>query len=79
VARPRTKAYRCFVDLGGVRITKEFLGIDHDDRYFPQLGAALEKSGVLWGGRLGATTVRVVPIRPAVDFAVRWLTEEGQS
>lgn len=75
VPRPRHRRYRCFVERAGRRVTEEFLGIDHDDTDFPLLGAALEDAGIPRLGQIGRATVLIVPIRPAVDFAVRWLTE----
>ncbi|MEV7622637.1 AAC(3) family N-acetyltransferase [Actinoplanes sp. NPDC089786] len=75
VKQPQHKWYRCFVERDGRRATERFLGVDHDDRDFPQLGAAFERTGLAVSGRIGQSPVLIVPIRPAVDFAVGWLSE----
>ncbi|MFC4070624.1 aminoglycoside N(3)-acetyltransferase [Actinoplanes subglobosus] len=75
VPRPRRKTYTCFVDRDGKRVTEHFLGIDHDDRDFAELGAAFDRTGGSRRGRIGRTEALLTPLRGAVDFAVRWLTE----
>ncbi|MEU8242564.1 AAC(3) family N-acetyltransferase [Actinoplanes missouriensis] len=75
VARPRRKRYRCFVERDGRRVTEQFVGIDHYDGDFALLGAAFEQTGRTRTSHIGRPPVMIVPIRSAVDFAVRWLTE----
>ncbi|MEU4563594.1 AAC(3) family N-acetyltransferase [Actinoplanes sp. NPDC023936] len=75
VDRPRRRLYQCFVERDGRRVAERFVGIDHYDGDFPLLGAAFERTGQTRTGHIGRTPVMIVPIRPAVDFAVRWLTE----
>ncbi|GAA2534294.1 aminoglycoside N(3)-acetyltransferase [Winogradskya humida] len=75
VPRMPRKRYRCFVEHHGRRITRDFLGVDHDDSDFLALGKAFEATGGAWSGPLGCTTVTVLPVRAAVHFAVRWLTD----
>jgi aminoglycoside 3-N-acetyltransferase len=75
VPRPRLRRYTCFVMAGGRRIRKDFTDIDHTDEVFPEIGAAFEKINPVAAGPLGRGRVTVVPIRAAVHFAVRWLTE----
>ncbi|WP_433789138.1 aminoglycoside N(3)-acetyltransferase [Actinoplanes sp. CA-252034] len=75
VPQPRHKTYTCFVERDGKRVTEHFLGIDHDDRDFAELGAAFDRTGGARRGRIGRTTALLTPLRGAVDFAVRWLTD----
>jgi aminoglycoside 3-N-acetyltransferase len=45
---------------------------------FAEVGAAFEGSpegGRVRTGKVGAADTRIVPIRPAVDFATAWLRE----
>jgi aminoglycoside 3-N-acetyltransferase len=72
---PRRKQYTCFVERDGKRVTEHFLGIDHDDRDFAALGAAFDRTGGSRRGRIGRTEALLTPLRGAVDFAVRWLTD----
>ena len=47
-----------------------------DSDRFPQIGQAYEVSGgVVTKGKVGAADCRLLPIRPLVDFGVRWLAE----
>jgi aminoglycoside 3-N-acetyltransferase len=75
VARPRRKTYTCFVEKEGKRVTEHFLGIDHDDTDFAALGADLDRTGISRRGRVGRAGALLTPLRGAVDFAVRWLTD----
>jgi aminoglycoside 3-N-acetyltransferase len=46
-----------------------------DDSDFVQLGAAVDaQPGLAAAGRLGFAEARLLPMAPAVDFAVSWLT-----
>jgi len=73
-ARPR-RAYRCFSDHDGRRVCHDFQALHLDDSDFGRLGDDLEDQPFTVTGRFGAGVLRYTPIRPAVDFAVRWLTE----
>lgn len=77
--RPRRRPYSCFVTVDGRRVRKDFTGIDHTDVHFAKIGAAFEEIAAVPAGPVGKGRVVVVPIRAAVHFAVRWLTEVGQS
>jgi aminoglycoside 3-N-acetyltransferase len=71
------QAYHCFTtEGGGRRVEWEFTAMAMDDCDFARLGAALEAitPGGLRRGRVGSGTGRMVPLRVAVDFGVKWLT-----
>ena len=62
----------------GVRRWWEYEDVALDDEDFAALGAAFEESaaeGDVRIGRVGAAACRLVRLRPAVDFATAWLTE----
>jgi len=44
----------------------------HDDD-FPLLGDAFDATGATTIGQIGAATVRLMPMRALVDFAVEWM------
>ena len=83
---PPLRSYQCFIGSGTARTPCEFTDIDLDDSDFGQIGAALDCAN--WPdvgsaphrGRVGLTTCRLVPMRPAVDFARDWMnTHRGAS
>jgi aminoglycoside 3-N-acetyltransferase len=76
---PRLRGYTCFVIEDGRRVRRDFVGVDHTDVRFAEIGAAFEQAAAVRSGPLGLGRVTVVPIRAAVDFATRWLTEEWSS
>ncbi|MEU8299047.1 AAC(3) family N-acetyltransferase [Micromonospora sp. NPDC048909] len=68
------RPYRCYVlDSSGRRVRRDFLALDLDDSDFPRIGEALERLPVVRRGALGGGTCRAVRMRPAVDFAGRWM------
>ncbi len=76
--RPPRRSYRCVVTARGVRRWWEYEDVALDDEDFAALGAAFEESaaeGDVRIGRVGAAACRLVRLRPAVDFATAWLTE----
>jgi aminoglycoside 3-N-acetyltransferase len=71
--QPR-KIYECVVDDGTGRRWYAFESVDLDDRDFPVLGAAVDAEPELTiKGTLGSAAATVLPMAPAVKFAVRWL------
>ncbi len=60
----------------GQRIWKTYQDIELDSDVFPALGAAFETSGLVRIGLVGSAQSRLLPQRPAVDFAVEWLTHQ---
>ncbi len=64
------------VKVRGVRRWQSWREIEMDSDRFPQIGDAYEASGgVVTKGKVGAADCRLLPIRPLVDFGVRWLAE----
>jgi aminoglycoside 3-N-acetyltransferase len=64
----------------GRRVWKSYHEVAIDDGPFPEIGAAFEKAGDVRLGTVGSAAARLFRQRPAVDFALRWLTrDEHQS
>jgi aminoglycoside 3-N-acetyltransferase len=59
----------------GERVWVTYRGLDLDDTPFPQIGAQFEAAGNVRQGLVGSAQARLFPQRPAVDFAVAWLTK----
>jgi aminoglycoside 3-N-acetyltransferase len=72
-ASPPRREYRCVVSQGGRRRWRRYEDVVLDDRDFGRLGADLEQVGVAATGWVGAAECRLLPLAPAVDFAVAWL------
>lgn len=76
---PRLRRYRCFTAERGTRAEHEFTDHDLDDSDFGLLGAGLESAAELdpavsiHRGPVGSATCRLVSLRVAVDYALRWL------
>jgi aminoglycoside 3-N-acetyltransferase len=73
LASPPRREYRCVVAQGGRRRWRRYEDVVLDDRDFGQLGADLEQTGMAATGWVGAAECRLLPLAPAVDFAVAWL------
>ena len=69
----RTKQYRCFVARGNRRKSVVFRAVDLDDSCFPELGVQLDAEPFVRSGQVGDTTARLIPVRPAVEYAIDWL------
>jgi aminoglycoside 3-N-acetyltransferase len=52
-------------------MTMQDIGLDSDQ--FPEIGAAFEEMGLMKTGLVGSAWCRLLPQRPAVDFAIEWL------
>ncbi|MBB5869104.1 aminoglycoside 3-N-acetyltransferase [Allocatelliglobosispora scoriae] len=70
----RSKDYRCYVMAGGCRRLAEFRALDLDDSDFAEMGVDLDRAGFVRQEQVGQAAARLLPIRPAVDFAVDWLS-----
>ncbi|HKT06042.1 MAG TPA: AAC(3) family N-acetyltransferase, partial [Rugosimonospora sp.] len=71
---PPTRRYHCFVGTGPARRRYEYTDVDLDDGDFDRLGKHLEASDeTVARGRVGGAQARLVAVRSAVDFAVRWM------
>jgi aminoglycoside 3-N-acetyltransferase len=67
--RPR-RAYHCRVADGEAR-DREFWDVALDDSDFAALGGRMDSAGFVRRGRVGAAESRLIPIRCAVEFALR--------
>ena len=68
--RPR-RAYHCRVLEDDVRRECEFWDVELDDSDFAALGARMDGAGFVRHGRVGSAESRLIPIRSAVEFALR--------
>ena len=68
------RRYRCYIAGEGGRVAVEFTDIELDDSDFAWLGAELDSTSLVRRGRVGAAEVRLLPLRDAVNFALRWFT-----
>lgn len=64
-------------DEGGERIWKEYHDVDWDDDQFAGIGQALEQTGAVAIGHIGAAECRLINQPSAVDFAQQWLVKFG--
>lgn len=62
----------------GRRVWKKFRDIEIDAAVFPELGVAMEQTGLVKTGRVGLAECRFFPQRPAVDFAVQWYRQRSR-
>jgi aminoglycoside 3-N-acetyltransferase len=60
---------------GGRRVWKAFRRADYQVEGFVECGAELDATGTVRTGLVGTAPSRLFPVRPAVDFAARWLAE----
>lgn len=59
----------------GQRVWKNFPDIDIDSDIFPQIGERFEATGLVQRSLIGRADSRLLPQRPAIDFAVQWYRE----
>jgi len=62
----------------GRQVWRDYEDVDLDSEPFPQIGDDLEQTGIVHRGKIGNAEIRLFPQRPAVDFAVTWLTKRRQ-
>lgn len=75
-ARPPAPAWhRCFVMVEGRRVQRDFLAPRLDDSSFVELGRDLDSTGCVAFGMVGNASCRLLPMREAVDFGVKWMNE----
>jgi aminoglycoside 3-N-acetyltransferase len=68
------RTYGCWMRRAdGGREWLEFRAADVDDQHFPDLGAEVEEAVGPVHGRVGSAECWLLPIRDAVDVAVKWL------
>jgi aminoglycoside 3-N-acetyltransferase len=60
----------------GLREWKTYQDIELDADQFPEIGAAFEATGLVKTGPVGSAQCILLPQRPAVEFATRWLTRK---
>ena len=71
----RTREQGAAVLVDGERRWVTFTDLDIDEGDFPAIGAAFEATGSARRARVGHTTAALMPQRPLVDFATRWMAE----
>jgi len=64
---------------GGQRVWKQFNDIEIDADIFPAIGYEFELTGHVTTGYVGSAFSRFFPQRTAVDFAVRWFTNQRET
>ncbi|MFC6019489.1 aminoglycoside N(3)-acetyltransferase [Plantactinospora solaniradicis] len=70
------RAYRAYLlDHQGRRVRRDFRALDLDDGDFPLIGRALDDMSFVRIGRVGGALCRLIRMRPAVDYAGRWMDE----
>lgn len=60
----------------GQRRWKTYQDIEQDSDQFPEIGAAFEETGLVKTRLVGSAQCKLLPQRPAVDFATRWLARK---
>jgi aminoglycoside 3-N-acetyltransferase len=71
--RPPTRTYRCVVASSGRRKWWEYRDVSLDDSDFEDIGVRLDDTKTVSWGRVGEASCRLIPLAPAVDFAIRWM------
>ncbi len=57
----------------GRRVWITYQDIELDSDQFPEIGAAFEATGLVKTGPVGSAQCKLLPQRPAVDYATEWL------
>jgi aminoglycoside N3'-acetyltransferase len=65
------RAYHCFTADNGQREEQELWDVDLDDSDFAALGRRMDREPFVVHGRVGAASCRVLPVKRAVEFAVK--------
>jgi len=73
--QPPMRAYAAVVGAEGARRWEEYEDVVLDDQKFDDIGKSLEKKVAVKHGRIGHARCRLVPLQPAVEFAVEWMAE----
>lgn len=76
--RPAMRAYRCYENVDGQRIRRDFAAPDLDASAFGDIGAAFDGCSLGRSAVIGDATSRLLPIRAAVEFAIRWMDSRSQ-
>jgi aminoglycoside 3-N-acetyltransferase len=62
------------LEVNGVREWVEYQDLDLDDSDFPSIGASFaEDSGVVRSGKVANAAARLLPQKPFIDYAVKWM------
>jgi aminoglycoside 3-N-acetyltransferase len=69
-----THVFGAAVSVGAERRWVTFTDLEIDDEDFPAIGAAFEDTGFIRRGTVGHAGAMLVPQRPLVEFATRWMT-----
>lgn len=81
VPDPPRRVYECVVAHGDGKRWYAYMSEVLDDSDFPRVGLALDAdpAGLVRHGRVGSADCRLLPIVPAVDFAVAWFLEHREA
>jgi aminoglycoside 3-N-acetyltransferase len=73
-AAPPSREYACVMTAAdGTRCWQHYDDVVLDDRKFDEIGQSLEQDLEISQRKVGQAWCRLVPLHPAVDFAVKWL------
>jgi aminoglycoside 3-N-acetyltransferase len=72
-ASPPTRDYRCVIEQRGESRWWTYQDVVLDDRDFPALGAAFDRTPYVRRGHVGSADSRLLSLRRLVDFAAGWL------
>lgn len=73
---PQPLTESCPMLENGQRVWKTYQDIEQDADQFPEIGAAFEETGLVKTCLVGSAQCKLLPQRPAVDFATKWLTRK---
>lgn len=77
LADPPLRSYRCVVaDDDGAPMWWQYRDVVLDDGDFCDLGADLDRTGIVTRGRVGYADSRLIRFSNAVDFAAQWLRRQ---
>jgi aminoglycoside 3-N-acetyltransferase len=70
---PPLRSYRCVVARDGAPMWWQYRDVVLDDGDFEDIGADLDRGGIVARGRIGHADSRLIRFAHAVDFATEWL------
>jgi aminoglycoside 3-N-acetyltransferase len=73
--RPPMQDYTCVVMANGKRRWRRYQDVVLDDSEFDIIGKELEAQVAVLSGNVGNADSRLISLRPAVNFAVKWIAD----
>jgi aminoglycoside 3-N-acetyltransferase len=73
--RPPMQTYTCVVRAKGKRRWRRYQDVVLDDSEFDIIGKDLEDQVAVLSGNVGNADSRLISLRPAVNFAVKWIAD----